>query len=192
VTLAPFGPITADGWRLRIVGGYGEYGYRSTWTVLPKARTVRGTVSFAEVLAGYQQQWGSLTLKAFIGAAAETQGVWPPDPHNEAVGYDVGLKAALETWIDLSPIYWTSIDLAWSSVFESYAARLRAGYRIQPDLSIGIEAAAMGNVEYDGGRGGGFLRYTWPSGEVSISAGASGSHALDVGGYATLNALYRY
>lgn len=192
VTLAPFGAVTADGWRLRLVGGYGEYDYRTVWALTGNRQTFRGAFSFAEALVGYQHQWGTVTVKAFIGVAAETHRLTPPDPDNEVIGYDAGVKGALETWIDVTPQYWASLDLSWTSVFNGYAARLRAARRITPDWSIGVEGAAMGNLEYDGGRAGAFLRYTWGSGEVSISAGSAVDRSLDDGAYVNLNALYRY
>jgi hypothetical protein len=189
VTLAPFGAVTADGWRLRLVGGYGAYDYRTVWALTHKRRTFKGAVSFAEALVGYQRQWGTLTVKTFVGVAAETQAVAPPDPRNEVMGYEAGVKAALETWLDITPRYWTSLDLSWTSVFNGYSARLRAGHRLAPDWSVGIEGAAAGNSESGSGRAGAFLRYTWKSGEIAVSGGS----ALDGdGAYATLNALYRY
>jgi hypothetical protein len=57
VTLALFGPIDSDGWRLRAVGGYGAYGYAGTRAISGQSspQAFRGTVSFADLLLGYQK-----------------------------------------------------------------------------------------------------------------------------------------
>jgi hypothetical protein len=107
-------------------------------------------------------------------------------------GFDLGFKAQAEAWLDLTASTWASLDVAWSSAHDTYSSRLRAGYRLWPELSIGLEAGALGNAEYDGGRGGAFLRYTWEGGEVSTSAGAAVDRSLDVGAYATFNVLFRF
>lgn len=186
-TAALFGPIDADGWRVRAVGGYGAYSY-ARYDV-----TIRGHVGFGDVLVGYQHQTGPLTLKGFAGVSAASHNLMPFDPDNAVVGADYGVKAALETWWEMSPLAWSSLDLSWSSIHGgAYAARARTAYRIRPELSLGLEAAASGNTEYDGGRGGAFLRFTWSNGEFSASAGASVDRSGESGGYGTLTALYRY
>ena len=187
VTIALFSSLYDNGWRLRAVGGYGFYSY-------PKYDlTIRGYVGFGDLLLGYQHQFGPLTLKAFMGLSAESHNLLPLDPESTVVGTDLGAKAALETWWEIGPQTWSSLDLSWSTVHGgTYAARARAGYRIKPQLSVGLEAAAEGDAEYDGGRGGGFLRYTWAGGEISASAGASVDRSGETGGYGTMNALFQY
>ena len=187
ITAALFGPIDADGWRVRAVGGYGTYSYERY------DAPIRGTIGFGDLLIGYQHQLGSLTLKGFVGASAESHDLAPLDPDNSITGADYGAKVALESWWEMTPQAWTSLDLSWSTVHGgAYAARTRTGYRLRPELSLGLEAAGNGNAEYDGGRGGVFLRYTWAAGEISASAGASVDRSGESGGYGTLNALHRY
>jgi len=187
ITAALLGPLDANGWRVRAVGGYGVYAYEKY-----KA-TIRGTVSFGDALVGYHHQFGSLTLKAFGGITAENHVLAPFDPDNSVFGADLGAKAALETWLEIDSQNWISLDISASTVHGgAYAAHTRAGHRIRPELSIGLEGAASGNAEYNGGRVGTFLRYTWSSGEFSASVGASVDRSGESGGYGTLNALYRY
>lgn len=172
---------------MRAVAGYGAYSY-------PKYKTtIHGQAAFTDVLAGYQHRLGPLTIKAFAGLAAESHNLVPLDLDNDVIGGDIGAKAAIETWWEMGPQSWSSLDLSWSSVHGgAYAARGRTGYRLRPKLSLGLEAAASGNAEYDGGRGGAFLRYTWADGEISASAGASIDRSGESGSYGTINALYRY
>ena len=145
-TIALSGFLETDGWRLRIGDGYGTYSYESDGS------TIRGHVGFGELLLGYQHQLGSLTLKGFVGAAAEAHTLSPFDTETTVVGTDYGVKTALESWWEITPEVWTSLDLSWSSVHGgTYAAHARAGYRIKPELSLD-GGHRKGNAEYDGGR----------------------------------------
>jgi len=187
LTAALFGPLQSDGWRVRAVGGYGAYAYEKHGT------TIHGNITFADILIGYHRQFGPLTVKGFGGIASENHVLSPLDLDNAVLGADLGAKAALETWLEIGSRNWASLDLSWSSVHGgTYAARARAGYRIRPELSLGLEGAATGNAEYDGGRAGTFVRYTWSSGEFSAGVGGSIDRSGETGGYGTLNALYRY
>lgn len=187
ITAALYGPLHIDGWRIRAVGGYGTYSY-PRYDV-----TVRGHVGFGDLLVGYHHQLGAVTLKGFAGVTAENHTLLPFDPESSVVGSEVGAKAALETWWNLTPEAWTSLDLSWSSLYGgTYSARARAGFQINDGLSAGLEAAANGNSEYDGGRGGAFFRFAWSGGEISASIGAAVDRSGELGGYGTLNALYKY
>jgi hypothetical protein len=50
-----------------------------------------------------------------------------------------------------------------------------------PALSAGLEAGAVGNLECDIVRVGGFVRYELASGEISLSGGASNDKLRDGG-----------
>lgn len=187
ITAALWGPIDQNGWRVRAISGYGAYSYDSFSGV------IHGDIAFADLLAGYQHQFGPLTIKGFVGVAAESHNLTPFDFENEVVGPELGFKAALETWWEIGPKIWSSLDLSGSSLYGgTYSARARAGYRLRPQLSVGLETAASGNAEYNGSRGGAFVRYTWSSGEVSASAGASIDRSGESSGYGSINALYRF
>jgi hypothetical protein len=45
------------------------------------------------------------------------------------------------------------------------------GRSLGPRLSLGLEGGALGNQEYDAGRGGGFLRMDLHAVEVTVSGG---------------------
>jgi hypothetical protein len=194
MTLSPFGAIDANGWRVRVVAGYGAYGYDGSRQIAGELerQAFRGTVSFADLLLGYQKRYGSLTLKAFAGGAAENHQVTPFDAENGAGNLDLGFKGMVEAWLNMTERSWTSLDLSWSSVHDAYSSHLRLGYAIWPNLSLGLEGGAVGNAEYGGGRGGAFARYTWSSGEISVSAGPSLDRSMTTGVYGTLNALTRF
>lgn len=216
MTVSPFGSIHHDGLRVRVAGGYGAYSYQGTkWRgTIDKGvpigkehnQTYRVDVSFADLLAGYHATFGVLTIKGFAGVAVEgsvpdpipgSQVSEPDGTVTEYRGGNIaaprwGAKVALETWLEMSPHLWASLDVSATLANEMYASRLRLGYRVTPELSLGLEGAATGNFEYDGQRGGLFARYAWSSGEVAISAGTVNELTEVTGAYGTLNVLYQY
>ena len=68
---------------------------------------------------------------------------------------------------------------------------MRAGFRIRPKLSLGLEGGVLGNEEYDAGRGGGFVRVNFRALEATLAAGFTGNYLEDdPSGYVSLG-LYR-
>ncbi len=182
-TIAPLGGLDADGVRLRLGSGYGKYRYDT----LPPARgdcrygfgdgrtkVINGRVTFADILAGYQLGIGNTTIKAFAGLAMDQQELTPLDICNRNSGRDLGFKAVVETWTNLTPAIWLALDGSWTQAHETYSARARLGYRVLPQLSIGFEEALLGNISGDLARSGLFARYDWSGGEVALAAGVSG------------------
>jgi hypothetical protein len=180
-TFAPFGPLAADGARLRAVAGYGDY------------RT--GTVSFADLLVGYHAQLGELTIKVFGGVMLANHGA--ASPFSELDGMGVGAKGVVETWWNITDKVWLNTDVAYGTLHDTYAGRTRLGWRFTPQFSVGLEGGAAGSSETDIARAGGFVRYEWAGGEASLSGGMA-REGFDIlwddttGAYATLSVLSRF
>ena len=130
-TAAPFAGIREDGVRLRLVGGYGSYTYSGPRAVGVFSQTMnfKGAAAFTDALAGYQKQLGPLTVKAFAGLSAASYQVTPDDPETAIRGPGLGGKVMLETWWNISAQAWSSVDVSWGSLYDSYAARARLGWR---------------------------------------------------------------
>jgi hypothetical protein len=169
------------GFRLRAVGAYGRYHYDGMLTVdgtgLPQ--TFDGEVGYLAALAGYQFHPGRVILKLFAGVEAEDQHIVPHDPNNSVQGQALGVKLLAESWANLSERVFVSADAAYGSAFQEYWALARLGYRVRPRLSLGLEGGALGNEEYDAGRGGGFLRATFRDLEATLSGGFTGNYLED-------------
>lgn len=207
--------IYSDGWRLRLGGGYGRYGYDSIQShtncgVAPlndicgedgrNRKNYQVEHSYAEVLLGYYLQLGRLTAKAFAGAAMSSEHHLKTDPNNRDDGTWYGVKAALEFWLTLSTVSWISLDLSYSTARNESASQWRSGWRVSPKLSIGPELRYDKNIETgDGawnGRAGLFTRYEWSGGEISLAGGGlwrvDDWGAKDPSAYGTVNVLFQY
>lgn len=179
---APFGGVQQDGVRLRIVGGYGDH--------------ATGTVAFTDVLAGYHLQLGTLTIKFFAGLMAEDRHADGPDASLD--GADWGGKAVLETWWTITDHAWLSADVSFGSLNTAFSSRARLGWRMLPELSVGLEGGVVSALEREIARAGGFVRYEWQTGEASLSAGMAfdgldndwnGPHS---GPFGTVSVLMRF
>ena len=180
-TMAPLGPLAADGVRLRAVAGYGDY------------RT--GTVGFADLLVGYHAQLGTLTIKVFGGAMLANHDAVSPFSGLDGMG--LGAKGVVETWWNVTDRIWLNTDLAYGTLHDTYMTRMRLGWRYTSQLSFGVEGGASGSLETDIARMGLVLRYEWAGGEVSASAGIA-REGFDIlwddttGAYATVSVLARF
>lgn len=185
-TVAPLGSLHADGWRLRLGSGYGHYSYdvpRHCYDRIAKvelttcpATSVKGRVSFGDILAGYQISHGRFTAKAFVGVAIDTQALSPWDTGNASGGRATGWKAAVETWTNLTRDIWLQADAGTTSAHDGTNLLLRLGYRLTPALSVGLEEDKVRNIAGHRFRSGLFARYEWADGEAVIAGGISGEH----------------
>jgi hypothetical protein len=75
--------------------------------------------------------------------------------------------------------------------FSNIGALARAGYRLGPRFSLGLEGGALGNEEYDAGRGGLFVKANLRNLELTLSGGFTGNYLEDEpSGYVSLG-VYR-
>jgi hypothetical protein len=195
MTVAPLSDdMFSDGVRLRMATGYGGYSY--TGNRAGKDTTFHADTAFADVLVGYLKRLGPLTAKAFVGAAAIEHKVDPFDPENAVQGMAYGPKAVIELWLNMGEKAWTSLDANWTSAHATYAGRMRAGYRVHADVSLGAEGLINGNAQDKDARGGLFVRYAWEGGEISLAGGVSGRFFEDAQDmtdpYATMTWLVQY
>jgi Cellulose biosynthesis protein BcsS len=178
---------------VRAVGSLGAYDYRGNLfgDGADLATTFDGRDGFAAALIGYQFRARSLILKLFAGVEAEDQRITPRDPSNPVQGRALGLRLQAEGWLDLSPSSFISLDASYGTAFEAYWSLARIGYRLGPNMAVGLEGGALGNEAYDAGRGGGFVRLNLRGVELTVSGGATGNYLEDEpSGYLSLG-VYR-
>ena len=194
MTTALTGDIREDGFRLRSAAGYGTYSYTSLrWNGTARVPVhYSGVQSFTDLLLGYQQTFGAWTVKIYAGGAQDRHLLLPFDTENSVQGAQIGAKAAIETWWNIADIAFLQTDASWSQVFDTYGGRVRAGYRVNPAVSVGVEGALNGNAVYESARAGAFARLEWTRGELSASGGLAGDHAGVTGAYGSLGLLMRF
>ena len=78
----------------------------------------------------------------FAGVEAEDQRISPRDPDNAVQGSAVGLKLVVDSWLDVSPLWFLSADAAYGTAFQQYWSLARVGRRFGPHLSLGLEGGA--------------------------------------------------
>jgi hypothetical protein len=178
VTVAPWGDTHADGFRLRATAGHGGYRYN-----YDRATTVKVGKTSGDFSIGYQTQIDDLTVKAFAGWAVLSRTFDVPSLGVRTERVDHGFKVAAELWLDWSESAWMSLDAAYADTRSMLDLRLRAGQRIELDISAGLEAiwnrtdmsgevqTTPGQYSFGTGRIGAFVRYDWFGGEVSAAAG---------------------
>jgi len=204
VTWAPWGGIHDQGIRFRAAGGYGQYKYTGNVWDAASGEAVRQTFHantyYSDLLVGYLMRFGELTAKGFIGASIVDHDISPFDEETVVIGAETGVKGVVELWLNMGDRGWGSLDLSWSSAYDTRTARTRLGYRFWPNLSLGLEGGinvddqADCRMEKPGAKGcrtpsddtiapsdlldyaraGAFARYEWGQGELSLSAGALG------------------
>ena len=153
--------------------------------------TFDGQDAFAAALIGYEFRPGRLIVKLFAGVEGEDQHIVPHDPNNSVQGSALGLRLQAESWLDLSVRSFLSVDASYGTPFQDYWSLAWLGYRLTPRFSLGLEGGALGNEEYDAGRGGGFARVNLRAMEVTLSGGFTGNYLEDdPSGYVALG-LYR-
>lgn len=188
-----FGNLYAPGWRVRAVGAYGRYHYDGALFDGSDyvGTTFDGQAGFASAQVGYQFRPGAVIVKLFAGIEAEDQHIEPRDPNNSVQGSEVGLRLVAETWYDISSRWFLSADASYGTAFQEYCSLARVGFRVRPKLSLGVEGGALGNEEYDAGRGGGFVRVNFRELEATLSGGFTGDYLMeDPSGYVAVG-LYR-
>ena len=141
---------------------------------MPTRARFHGITGWGDALAGYHLQLGTLTLKPFAGISMVQHVVAPIDPVSQTVGRTVGIKLALDSWLRLGPAAWLNVDGGWTAVHATAQVKGRLGYRVWRDLSVGVEASALSDVNQEMRRAGLFVRYAWERGEVSIGGGVLG------------------
>jgi Cellulose biosynthesis protein BcsS len=124
-----------------------------------------------------------MIVKFFAGVEAEDQNISPRDPDNAVQGGAVGLKLVVESWLDVSPLWFLSADAAYGTAFQQYWSLARVGRCFGPRLSLGLEGGA--------GRGGGSVIADLRAVEVTLSGGFTGNYLEDEpSGYVSLG-VYR-
>ena len=124
-----------------------------------------------DVMVGYRKAVGTGWLTAYVGGAFEHHGA--KDPTASIRGSEGGVKGVIEYWTPITQELWLYANGSYSTVFDSWNAFGRIGYKLTPQITIGPEGSLFGNnAPYREWRVGAFVSFAMlPWGELSVAGG---------------------
>ncbi|HWK86572.1 MAG TPA: cellulose biosynthesis protein BcsS [Xanthobacteraceae bacterium] len=183
-TAIPFGTLVEDGLRLRAMGGFGGYTYRTSAT--PGGRN-SGTISSGELMAGYHKSFGATVVTGYLGLDVKRYSLQDADPANQETGTHAGIKAAIELYTRTAASWFMTAYGNVSSVFGNYSARAALHHEIAPGFALGVEGALIGDRRYDEQRAGLVATLTLPKSSLTMAGGVATSADNGTGAYTTIS-----
>jgi hypothetical protein len=189
VVTAPFGRLDEDGLRVRISAGVGRYRYRTPAT---SSGLNEASVASGELLAGFHRSSASGAITVYLGSHVQQQRLAEPDAGNSATGAAFGLKAAIETYARLDPVWLVNASASASSVHRTYHLRAAVLRELPPAFAAGIEATLLGDVRYVESRAGILASAAYGKSMLTLAGGVLSNSDRGPGIYATLSLYAPY
>jgi hypothetical protein len=189
VAAAPFSALDEDGLRVRISAGVGRYRYRTPAT--PSGLN-DASVTTGELLVGFQRSFANGAVTVYLGPHVQQQRLAEPDAGNAAAGTSLGLKAAIETYARLDPVWLVNASASASTVQRAYHVRAAVLRELPPALAVGIEGAVFGDERYVEPRAGILASVTYGKSILALAGGVLANSDRGRGIYATLSLYARY
>jgi hypothetical protein len=182
-TFALGGTLQQSGFRLRLEGLGGTYGYEQA----PTNVTITGRQYEGGALLGYQQVWNWGSFGTYVGANVRENTVPSADSTNSSLGTRAGFKAAVDTYLLPAPATMMSAYGSYSTAYDAYYARFRAGYSVFGVGYLGPEVAVLGDDYYGQTRLGAHLSAMQLGAvQLGVSGGYVWERASKDGYYGTL------
>lgn len=140
-TLAVGGARQESGARIRVEGLAGTYSYDDAGS----GTRVTGRQEEGSALAGYELVWRDAALAGYIGVNVRNNTLSIFDPHNPVVGTEIGVKGAAEFYVRPSEHTTVTGYASYSTAHNAYYGRLRAGYALFGQTTIGPEVTVLGD-----------------------------------------------
>ncbi len=140
-TIAAAGTLTQSGPRVRIDGTAGTYSYPGQGV----AQRVTGYQQEGAGLLGYEWIWADAALAGYVGFNVRSNQLSIADPGNPVVGTGVGLKIAANFYATPTDRTMVSAYGSYSTKFNAYYSRVRAGYMVADGVYLGPEALFLGD-----------------------------------------------
>jgi hypothetical protein len=175
-----------DGFVLRGSASGGEYSYLRTPMLRQRVPYQNG-----ELAIGYQTYANGVHITFSLGANVEND--HNGDPTATVKGTKAGVKGQADIYAPLAGSFYAYGQASYSTAWSSFALYGKVGYRVTDALSIGPEASALGDINWDCAHAGAFVSYSLTA---STDVGLSGGYARDIrahgvyaenGGYVSLN-----
>jgi hypothetical protein len=180
-TIAPVNTLLDSGPRVRLQGVAGTYTYPGTVT----GQTVRGVQQEGSVLFGYEWIWQQAAVAGYVGFNVRNNELSILDPGNPVVGTGIGGKVAADIYLNPTPDQFYAVNASYSTQFNAYYVRARAGFAVFNGVFIGPEATLLGDDFFNSWRVGGHLT-GFALGPMKFSVGAGYAYdRVRKGGYYT-------
>ncbi len=176
--------LNQDGPALKAVVGGGEFNYISPFNPNgPLQRQgIQGDSFTFDALAGYRFYYNEFQFGVYGGVNywdidhenILSAGNPPTPPSVQANGDEYGLKIEGEITRATNDPYYIDVRGSFSTAFDTYWARARAGYDMGY-MIIGPEGTALGNDDFDQLRIGGFVQFELL--DTGVHVGASVGYA---------------
>lgn len=141
---APAG-VGSDGIIFKAIASSGTYRYRAG--SLNNAE-VTGLMYGAAVMPGLHFTRHGVSVSVFAGLDVQVHTLSPFDPGNDLQGRRVGVRTAIDLWMEPTPQSMVTASATLSTIGGAYAARLAAGWRLFDWFYLGPETVAYGGPEY--------------------------------------------
>lgn len=179
---SPMANLGDNGPRIRLMGGYGRYSYK---TAIVPGGINDGEYTSGEFMLGWRHDISGVIVTTYVGAHVEHHSLANPDPGNRASGTETGIKGIVELFARPAPGWIASANASLSSVYTSYSMRAMIAREINSKLLLGFEAALLGNERYHEPRAGLAAQMLWGGRILSLAAGALDNSDKGSGYYLT-------
>jgi len=143
-TWAP-GGFEQDGFLFKFLISGGLYRYNAG--DLDGAEVV-GAEARGAIMAGWRMKRGPLEAKIFFGPEFQNNWLWPDDPGNRLRGRAVGLRFAIDLWMEPTPTTMAAGDASLSTIGANYSARAAYGWKLFNRFYAGPESQVYGGDGY--------------------------------------------
>ena len=114
--------LDREGFTLKVMGSGGLYRYRSG--ALNNAWVI-GTEEEVQLLPGWRFKQDRLEVKLFAGIDIKNDVTSPYDPSSRLHGTAVGVRTAVNLWLEPTPTTMVAADASLTSIVTGYSARAR-------------------------------------------------------------------
>ena len=146
--------LSRSGWVFQGFAGYGSYEYHNPSI---SGGRVDGDVSQLAAMLGYLWVRQGAAFGLYVGGDWTDHDLTPRDPSNSVRGSEFGLRVGGDLRL-VGPGYYFSLEGYYSTAFDTYWSRARAGINTGRFI-IGPEGGALGNEGFDAQRLGAFVMF---------------------------------
>jgi cellulose biosynthesis protein BcsS len=113
-TIAIDGTLQHSGFRLKLEGLGGNYGYNQAGT------TAEGKQFEGAALAGYQSVWNNATIAFYVGLNIRDNTIPSANSTNAETGTAVGFKTAFDAYLRPTDLTMLSAYASYSTAYDAY------------------------------------------------------------------------